>query len=166
MSSTEPPSGEVYPFHQGDDFLEEIGGNTAHGTKKDGDHRYSRGHNRRTTLALPTAADARWGGWPAARGGGWRGGGWGWGVGPGFALGLGLGAAPYYAYGGPYYGSYAYGGDCVMRRRAVINRWGHRVWRWYASVIERSKQQKSKRPGLPGRLCLVECHAPSCCTRN
>ena len=67
------------------------------------------------------------------RGGGWRGGGWGWGVGPGFALGLGLGAlgaAPYYGYGGPYYGSYAYGGDCVMRRRPVINRWGHRVWRW------------------------------------
>jgi hypothetical protein len=85
-----------------------------------------------TTLALPTAADARWGGWHGGgwRGGGWRGGGWGWGVGPGFALGLGLGAAPYYAYGGPYYGSYAYGGDCVMRRRAVINRWGHRVWRW------------------------------------
>ena len=71
-----------------------------------------------------TADAQRW------RGGGWRGGGWGWGVGPGFALGLGLGAAPYYAYGGPYYGSYAYGGDCVMRRRAVINRWGHRVWRW------------------------------------
>jgi len=82
------------------------------------------------TLTLPTAADARWGGW---HGGGWRGGGWGWGVGPGFALGLGLGAlgaAPYYGYGGPYYGSYAYGGDCVMRRRPVINRWGHRVWRW------------------------------------
>jgi len=69
------------------------------------------------TLALPN-------------GGGWRRGGWGWGVGPGFALGLGLGAAPYYAYGGPYYGSYAYGGDCVMRRRPEINRWGHRVWRW------------------------------------
>ncbi|MGA9819517.1 MAG: hypothetical protein WBQ54_21680, partial [Pseudolabrys sp.] len=54
--------------------------------------------------------------------GGWRSGGWGWGFAPGFALGLGLGAAPYYAYGGPYYGAYAYG-DCVMRRRAVINRW-------------------------------------------
>src|SRR6476620_6178171 len=39
-------------------------------------------------------------------------------------------AAPYYAYGGPYYGAYAYGGVCVMRRRPVINRWGHRVWRW------------------------------------
>jgi hypothetical protein len=62
-------------------------------------------------------------------GGGWRGGGWGWGFAPGLALGLGLGAAPFYAYGGPYYGAYAYG-DCVMRRRAVINRWGHRVWRW------------------------------------
>jgi hypothetical protein len=77
------------------------------------------------TLALPTTSDATWGGWHGGgwHGGGWRGGGWGWGVGPGFALGLGLGAAPYYAYGGPYYGSYAYGGDCVMRRRAVINRW-------------------------------------------
>ena len=30
-------------------------------------------------------------------------------------------------YGGPYS---AYGGDCVMRRRWVINRWGHRVLRW------------------------------------
>ena len=66
------------------------------------------------------------GGWHV---GGWRSGGWGWGFAPGFALGLGLGAAPYYAYGGPYYGAYAYG-DCVMRRRVVINRWGHRVWRW------------------------------------
>jgi len=120
--------------------LEEIGGNNAHGTKKDGDHPVATIAG--ATLALPTAADARWGGWHGGgwhgggwhgggwRGGGWRGGGWGWGVGPGFALGLGLGAAPYYAYGGPYYGSYAYGGDCVMRRRAVINRWGHRVWRW------------------------------------
>jgi hypothetical protein len=35
--------------------------------------------------------------------------------------------APYYTYGGPYYGAYAYGGNCVMRRRPVINRWGHRV---------------------------------------
>lgn len=85
------------------------------------------------TAALPTTADAGWhgGGWHGGgwHGGGWRGGGWGWGFAPGFALGLGLGAAPYYAYGGPYYGAYAYG-DCVMRRRAVINRWGHRVWRW------------------------------------
>jgi hypothetical protein len=83
------------------------------------------------TAALPTTADARWGDWHGGgwRGGGWRGGGWGWGFAPGFALGLGLGAAPYYAYGGPYYGAYAYG-DCVTRRRAAINRWGHRAWRW------------------------------------
>jgi len=26
--------------------------------------------------------------------------------------------------------------------------------------------KKGKRPGLPGRLCIVESHAPSCCTRN
>ena len=60
----------------------------------------------------------RHGGW------GWRG--FGWGFAPGFAIGFG---APYYGgfYGGPYY---AYGGDCVMRRRWVINRWGHRVLRW------------------------------------
>jgi len=78
--------------------------------------------------ALPGTAEARWygGGWH----GGWHGhggwGGFGWGFAPGFALGFG---APYYGgyYGGPYY---AYGGDCVMRRRWVIDRWGHRVWRW------------------------------------
>jgi hypothetical protein len=78
--------------------------------------------------ALPGTAEARWhgGGWH----GGWHGhggwGGFGWGFAPGFALGFG---APYYGgyYGGPYC---AYGGDCVMRRRLVINRWGHRVWRW------------------------------------
>ena len=73
--------------------------------------------------ALPGTAEARWhGGWHGH--GGW--GGFGWGFAPGFALGFG---APYYGgyYGGPYY---AYGGDCVMRRRWVINRWGHRVWRW------------------------------------
>ena len=78
--------------------------------------------------ALPGTAEARWygGGWH----GGWHGhggwGGFGWGFAPGVALGFG---APYYGgyYGGPYY---AYGGDCVMRRRWVINRWGHRVWRW------------------------------------
>lgn len=90
------------------------------------------------TAALPGTAQARWhGGW---HGGGWHGGGWhggwrgggwgwrgfGWGFAPGFAIGFG---APYVGgfYGGPYY---AYGGDCVMRRRWVINRWGHRVLRW------------------------------------
>src|SRR5690242_15912918 len=36
------------------------------------------------TVALPGAADARWGGW---HGGHWRGGGWGWG---GWGVGLGL----------------------------------------------------------------------------
>jgi hypothetical protein len=34
-----------------------------------------------------------------------------------------------YGYG-PYYGAYGYGGDCVMRRRWVVNRYGHRVLRW------------------------------------
>ena len=74
----------------------------------------------------PGSAEARWhgGGWHGH--GGWGGGGFGWGFAPGFAIGFG---APYYGgyYGGPYY---AYGGDCVMRRRWVINRWGHRVLRW------------------------------------
>lgn len=78
------------------------------------------------TAALPGSAEARWhGGWHGGHHhGGW--GGFGWGFGPGVALGFG---APYYGgyYGGPYY---AYGGDCVMRRRWVINRWGHRVLRW------------------------------------
>ena len=84
------------------------------------------------TAALPSTAEARWhgGGW---HGGGWYGGwhgrggwgwgGFGWGFAPGFAIGFG---APYWG-GGPYY---AYGGDCVMRRRWVINRGGHRVLRW------------------------------------
>jgi hypothetical protein len=92
------------------------------------------------TATLTGTAEARWhgGGW---HGGGWHGGGWhggwnrgwrrggwgwggfGWGFAPGFAIGFG---APFYG-GGPYY---AYGGDCVMRRRWVINRWGHRVLRW------------------------------------
>ena len=76
------------------------------------------------TVALPGTAQARWhgGGWHRLAG--W--GGFGWGFAPGFAIGFG---APYYGgyYGGPYY---AYGGDCVMRRRWVINRWGHRVLRW------------------------------------
>lgn len=76
------------------------------------------------TAALPGTAEARWhGGWRGH--GGWGGGGFGWGFAPGFAVGFG---APYY--GGYYGGPYAYGGDCVMRRRWVINRWGHRVWRW------------------------------------
>ena len=85
------------------------------------------------TVALPGTADARWGGH-----GGWRGGGWGWGgvgLGLGTGLALGLAAGPgwgYYSpYGyGPYYGAYGYGGDCVMRRRWVVNRFGHRVLRW------------------------------------
>jgi hypothetical protein len=68
------------------------------------------------------------GGWHGGHGG-WYGGGWGWG---GFAAGAvvgGLLAAPYY-YGDPYYygGPYAYD-DCYLRRRLVINRYGHRVWR-------------------------------------
>jgi hypothetical protein len=65
----------------------------------------------------PGTAEARW------HGGGWHGGWHGYG-GWGFAIGFG---APYQGgyYGGPYY---AYGGDCVMRRRWVINRWG--VLRW------------------------------------
>jgi hypothetical protein len=48
----------------------------------------------------------------------------------------GLLAAPYYGGyygGGPYYGGYyddyAYGGDCYITRRWVINRYGHRVLR-------------------------------------
>ena len=71
------------------------------------------------TAALPGTAEARWHG-------SWHRGGWGWGAfGWGFAIGFG---APFY--GGYYGGPYDYGGDCVMRRRWVINRWGHRVWRW------------------------------------
>ena len=78
-----------------------------------------------TTVALPDAAQARWGGgWHGGgwHGGGWRGGGWGWG---GFGVGLGTGLlfaaatapfwggygyGPAYGYGyGPYYGGYAGG---------------------------------------------------------
>jgi hypothetical protein len=72
----------------------------------------------------PGSAEARWHGGHHHGGGGWSG--FGWGFAPGFAIGFG---APYYGayYGGPYYG---YGGECVMRRRWVINRWGHRVLRW------------------------------------
>src|SRR5512143_448985 len=80
-----------------------------------------------TTVALPDAANARWGG-------GWHGGhgGWGWGgfgVGLGTGLLLGAATAPYYggyyAYGGPY----AYSGGCYIRRRWVWDGYGHRVWR-------------------------------------
>lgn len=103
-----------------------------------------------TTVALPDAANARWGG-------GWHGGhgGWGWGgfgVGLGTGLLLGAATAPYYggyygygpyaydygygpyAYGnGPYYaaygGPYAYSGGCYIRGRWVGDGYGHRVWR-------------------------------------
>jgi hypothetical protein len=87
-----------------------------------------------TMVALPSAANAQhhWHG----GGGPWHGGhgGWGWGgFGLSFGTGLALGAAPYY-YGGPYAydygGPYAYAGDCVMRKRWVIDGYGHRVWRW------------------------------------
>ena len=76
---------------------------------------------------LPSTADARWGGgW---HGGHWRGGGSGWGLGTGLALGFAT--APLWggAYG-PYYGAYGYDGGCVMQRRWVVNRFGHRVLRW------------------------------------
>jgi hypothetical protein len=76
-------------------------------------------------VAVPTAAQARWGHhWD----GGW---------GPGFVGGLMAGsalAAPYY-YGGPYpyyySGPYAYdyGPDCYIRRRVYINRFGERIVR-------------------------------------
>ena len=87
------------------------------------------------TTALPSTADARWGGHWHGGGGHWHGGwgGWGgWGLGLGTGLAVGLAAAPFYGgYGyGPYYGAYANGGDCVMQRRWVVNRWGHRVLRW------------------------------------
>src|SRR5262249_13423161 len=104
-----------------------------------------------TTVALPGAAQARWGG------GGWGWGGVGLGIGTGLLLGAAL-AAPYYggygygpaygygcgpyyggcgygaAYGygyGPYYASYGapYGGGCFVTRRWVTNAYGHRVWR-------------------------------------
>ena len=56
------------------------------------------------------------------------GGGVGLGLGTGLALGLaaGPGWGYYGPYGyGPYYGAYGYGGDCAMRRRWVVNRYGH-----------------------------------------
>jgi hypothetical protein len=103
-----------------------------------------------TSVALPDAANARWGGgW---HGGGWHGGhgGWGWGgVGLGVGTGLLLGAAiaaPYYGgyYGGygpyaydygygptyaAYGGPYGYTGGCYIRRHWVWDGYGHRVWR-------------------------------------
>jgi hypothetical protein len=94
-----------------------------------------------TSVALPDAANARWGG-------GWHGGhghgGWGWGgfgVGVGTGLLLGAAAAPYYGYGpyaydygyGPDYaaygGRYGYAEDCYIRGRWVRDGYGHRVWR-------------------------------------
>jgi hypothetical protein len=101
-----------------------------------------------TAVALPSAANARWGGgW---HGGGWHGGhgGWGWGgfgVGIGSGLLLGAATAPYYGgyygygpyaydYGyGPSYAAYGggpyYGGGCSIRGRWVRDGYGHRVWR-------------------------------------
>lgn len=85
-------------------------------------------------IAVPTTANARWGGGGHWHGGGghWHGGGWGWGgVGLGLATGLALGAGyPYYGgYGyGPYAYDYGYGG-CYIRRRWVWDGYGHRVWR-------------------------------------
>jgi hypothetical protein len=92
-----------------------------------------------TAIALPGVANAQhghWGGGHWGGGGGhWgHGGGWGWG---GFGLGLGtglaLGAAPYYGGYGPYAydygGDYAYAGDCYIRRRWVVDGYGHRVLR-------------------------------------
>ncbi len=96
------------------------------------------------TLALGSAgnANAAWGGhgggghWGGGHWGGghWGGHGWG-GVGAGFVGGLALGAA----LGGPYWGGYydygpyayeaygyAYGPECYIRRRVVIDRFGYR----------------------------------------
>ena len=61
-----------------------------------------------TTMALPNAASARWGGgWHGGgwHGGGWRGGGWGWG---GVGLGIGTGLLLAAAASAPYYGGYGY----------------------------------------------------------
>jgi hypothetical protein len=61
------------------------------------------------TLAAPSAAEARWGGW------GWHGG-WGWGPGPfiaGALVGGAIAGAYYYPYGYGY-GPYPYG-PCVWR---------------------------------------------------
>jgi hypothetical protein len=76
------------------------------------------------TLALPTAADARWGGW---HGGGWHGGGrggggWGWGFAPGFALGLGLLR--------PLLRSLCLWRQLRDAQAAGDQPLGHRVWRW------------------------------------
>jgi hypothetical protein len=103
--------------------LETIGGNNARGITKAAVTAAAADTIIGVTAALLTTADARWGGWHGGgwhgggwHVGGWRSGGWGWGFAPGFALGLGLGAAPYYAYGGPYYGAYAYVRDAPAGR--------------------------------------------------
>lgn len=57
-----------------------------------------------TTMALPNAANARWGGgWHGGgwHGGGWRGGGWG-----GVGLGIGTGLLLAAAVSAPYYGQF------------------------------------------------------------
>ena len=90
------------------------------------------------SVALTTEADAR--GFGGFHGGGFPGGGFrgGFRGGPGFGIGAGLaigalGAGyygyPYGGYGYPY-GAYAYdadyGGECFLRRRIVIDRFGYR----------------------------------------
>ena len=108
------------------------------------------------SIAMTTTADARGGGGfrgggfhgggfyggGGFRGGGFRGGfygGRGYGIGAGLATGLAIGALgagyygyPYGGYGYPYddyeYGVYGvgYGGECFLRRRVVIDRFGYR----------------------------------------
>ena len=126
-----------------------------------------------TTVALPTSANARWGGgwhgggWHGGGGhwhGGWRGGGWGWGlaglaVGTGFALAA---TAPYYGgyygyYDDPYYYGgyggyrpYAYGyGYPYGYRRAAYYRYGwHRPYYRHVAYRrwheERRRERKSR----------------------
>jgi hypothetical protein len=96
------------------------------------------------SFAMTSAADARGGG--GFRGGGFHGGGFhggggyrgggfyggrGYGVGAGLATGLAIGAIGAGYYGYPYagygYGAYGAGyGDCFLRRRIVIDRFGYR----------------------------------------
>ena len=93
-----------------------------------------------TTVALPNAANARWGGgWHGGHGGGWGG------FGVSLGTGVLLGARPRlpttaaitdttYAYGyGPSYAAYGggpyYGSGCSIRGRWVRDGYGHRVWR-------------------------------------